>query len=428
MFSRQVLSRALLTGVVMSLMGVTAGIGQSTNVHSSPTNVQEFEAIKRALEESVSNEIIQTLADWNAIPSWATRPRELRTDWLRTLHENVTGDDWPQALQDAAAGTIVGGDEILAFAAQGKNHSIIGVFDSTPAYLSQLLEIINHPLVPPGSPDPHAPMILDPDRGFEAVDKLAKLLGMLRETSYLDGPDVVWRPAVILGTRFVYYHELGHLLLNQSNDFLWRFALEPIENERSEEFYADRFALAMLILETRSHPDLQGAALAGVAFAMALIASQELVDKKGEGSIKWAVLRMARLQHWARIAVDLNKLSPEAPDLLNFYWDLFVKILQRVETIPSPISDLLRQTSGLQNSEWTIARNHIAKWCSFGECREVVATLNEACESARRNQNAALGIDTLRVIKYVVAQINSSGLKSYFSRYISEEECISAIP
>ncbi|MCY3790552.1 MAG: hypothetical protein OXH63_17390, partial [Gemmatimonadetes bacterium] len=365
MFFRQVFSRALLTGVVMSLMGVTVCVGHSTNVRSSSINLREFEAIKKALEESVSEELIQTLKDWNAIPTWTTKPRDLRTDWLKTLHENVTEDGWPQALRDAAAGTIKGEDEILAFATQG-NHSVIGIYDSTPAYLSQLLKITNHPFVPPGSPDPHAPMILDPDRGLEAVKKLAKLLGMLRETSYLDGPAVVWRPAVILGARFIYYHELGHLLLNGSDDVLWRFAIEPIENELSEELYADRFALAMLILETRSNPEIQGTALAGVAFAMALIASQEFVDAKEEGSIEWAALRMARLQHWARMAVDLNELSPRALDLLNFYWILFTKMLQQVENVPSPISALLRQTSGLQNSEWTMARDRMAKWCRFG--------------------------------------------------------------
>ena len=421
MSSRETLFRALLAGVVASLMGVTVCIGQSTHARSSFSNFQLLETLRKELE--IPDELLQILGDWDAIPSWATMQSDLRTDWLKALHENATGDDWPHDLKSAVAGIISGRAESLAFSTQG-DHRVIGLFDSTPAYLSQLLETINHPFVPPSSSDPNAPMILDPDRRREAAKNLAQLLGMLRETSYLDGPNVVWHPAVILGTRFIYYHELGHLILNRSDDSSWRFPLEPVEEERSEEFYADRIALVLLILETRSDADIQVSALAGVAFAMALVASQEFVDAKEKRSIKWAVLRMARLQHWARMAVDSNDLSPEALGLLNYYWNLYKKMLREVETVPSPVFDLLRQTSGRQNSEWTIARNHIAKWCSFGECRKVATTLNDVCESAKRSPESALAADALRVIKYILEEMNST---EHLSRHFSEKECLSRI-
>ena len=130
---------------------------------------------------------------------------------------------------------------MLAFSTRGY-HRVIGFYDTTPVYLSRLIEIVNYPMVFPRSSDPNARMLWDTRREeVEAVDQLAEMLGMLRETSYLEGPAAVWRQGVIAGTRFIYYHELGHLVLNLDEHPRWRFDLHRLERKFHRRFANELF-------------------------------------------------------------------------------------------------------------------------------------------------------------------------------------------
>ena len=249
--------------------------------HDSPD--QTASALPRYMHETFpgrSEELIALLLAWDALPQWYSD----QPDWLREFHGRVLDEDWPEHLKTAAVALIEGRGSGPAFAVQDDH--VIVLFDSTPAYLSQLLEITNHPFSFPDSDDPNALMIINPRRVAEAVDQLAGMLGMLSETSYLEGPEVVWRPATIFGSRFIYYHELGHLVVPDDRELYCAFSVEPVEIPFKEEMCADRFALSMLALETRSSSEFQVAAAAGVAAAMSLVASQEFVREATPRSIK----------------------------------------------------------------------------------------------------------------------------------------------
>ena len=348
-----------------------------------------------------SENLFSVLKDWNSFPHWVIEQQNLRLDWLKTLHENVTRQAWPDELKNAVAGTIEGRSERLAYSTRG-NHRVIAIFDSTPVYLAQLVEIINHPLVLPGSSDPQAPMIFDSNRETEAVQLLTQVLGMLRETSYLDGPEELWRPVVVLGTRFFYYHELGHLLLELDSNPAWRFDLYPIEQDYSEELFADRFAFSMLVLETRSKPEIQDVAMAGMTFAMVLIALQEFIDDETFGSIKGAVLRMGRIHHWAQRAIYNQDLSQDSLTLSDYYWRLFKEMLKKIDSVTSPVHSLLRQTANRPESDWELARNQFVKWCVFGDCLKVAATFNQICKDTKDQLSIIQAKKTLRVVNYIL--------------------------
>ena len=411
--------------VIMTLVSVSNCFSQNIDTRPSATNERVLNAYRQMA--GISEELFSVLKDWNAVPTWAVEQPNRRMDWLKTLHENVTRHAWPEKLKDAVAGTVAGRSQMLAFSTRG-THRAIGIFDSTPAYLSQLAEVINHPLVLPGSPDPHAAMKFDPARGAEAVHRLGQMLGMLKETSYLDGPNTVWRPAVIFGTRFIYYHELGHLALQLDNDFPWKFDLHPVEREFSEELYVDRFAFVMLTLENRSRADLQVTAMAGVAFAMSLIASQEFVNEKAFGSIKGAVLRMGRILHWARLAVNMEELSPKALTVTEYYWRLFKTILQQIDNVPSPVFSLLRQTADRPQRDWDFARNQIVKWCAFGECSKVATTFNEVCRSAKDQIDKEAARKTLQIIYYILKAVQPIERSLGFTKHFQDDVCNSTLP
>lgn len=405
---------------VSVLTGLVICLDEEVPASMSMANERVLDALRQ--KEEMPQELLSVLKEWNVVPSWAVGRLNLRVDWLRTLHENVTREAWPIELKEAVAGTVAARSLGLAFSTTG-SHRVIGIFDATPAYLSQLLELVNHPLVLPESADPSAKMSFNASRGSEAVRRLAQLLGMLKETSYLDGPEKVWRPAVILGTRFIYYHELGHLVLKLDASPVWRFDVQSSESEFAEELNADRFAFSMLTLETGSNPRAQVSAMVGIVFAMGLIASQEFVNEKSFASIKGSVLRMKRLFHWGRLAASMGKLSPEALTVSTHYWRLFELLLRKIDNVPSPVSALLRHTADRPKSAWKLARNRVVKWCAFGECRRVTAALREVCISAKRRIDSQKAKMTLQVIDYILGETARLEPQLGLARPLQDEAC-----
>ena len=391
----------LATGIVILLNAVNC-FGQT-------------DAIQKAFfddpSQKISERLFLTLKDWKAVPNWDVEQQKIREDWLESLHKNVVGDDWPKELRQALAGTLPGGNEKLGLSTPG-DHRVIGIYDTTPAYLSRLMEIVNYPMVFPRSSDPNARMLWDRGREVEAVNQLAEMLGMLRETSYLEGPTAVWRQGVIAGTRFIYYHELGHLVLNFDEHPRWKFELHKLEQEFSEgfaeELYADRYAFIMLLQEVRSHPNLQSTMMTGVALAMALVASQEFFNERNEkpfSPIAGSQMRMRRLLYWAEIARNWGDLEPRAFTTMQNQWDRFKTMLQKVtiDSLPTPVFNLLQQASEGRQHDWESARNQVVKWCSFGECLKVADTLNKVCGEMRL-LNTAPAKRILQTINYILME------------------------
>ena len=368
-------------------------------------------AIFELRSQKIPEQLMTLLENWNAVPEWAVGQHNIREDWLESLHSNSLGDDWPPELHDVLVRTLRGQDKMLGFSTPG-DHRVVGIFDATPVYLARLQEIVHYPLVRPQSTDPNATMLWHKGREAEAVNQLAEMLGMLRETRYLDGPVDFWYQSVVAGTRFIYYHELGHLVLGFDKDSRWRYKVLPFEKDFSktfsEELYADSFSFASMVLEVRSYPHLHATMMQGVALAMALVASQEFVYKRYErplSPIAAAEMRMTRLLQAAEFSKDLGRLDSQAAETLKNHWERFRRMLQKVKrnALPSPTSALIQKASIGGQSEWETARNQIVKWCGFGNCLSVATKINEICNgiSVLQTSSAKRG---LQLINYVLKE------------------------
>jgi hypothetical protein len=316
----------------------------------------------------------------------------------------VVGQDWPEEVRRTIAKTLDGaGGEMFAITATGAE-STIGVLEFTPAYLEELVQIVNYPLVPPDSPDPDARMLLDPARKRAAATRLAEAAGMLSETGYLDGK-TNWGGGVVFGTRFLYYHELGHVM-RAAGSLPLEITLYPEEEPFAEEIYSDQFALIMLALELRRQSvDLQVVGFSGVAFAMSLVALSEFAKTEsevGKRSIKGAVYRMGRIKHYlTRIWQPEGAVSIDAVKAMEAYWTMFTDLLRMVDVIPSPIAAQLHRTATAPKEQWIYARDNIVKWCTFGNCERVRSGLAKVYDSASQQQQGGSIRD---VITYIVSE------------------------
>jgi hypothetical protein len=333
----------------------------------------------------VPAKIYQRLDQWGALPPWAAAAARARSDWLASLHQAVTAKGWPAELRDATAGLVDHSAETeFAFdAVVGRARTVV-IPAATPSYLQRLVEILNLALVPPDTADPQAHMLMDTRRLDAASQELARMVGMIGETGYSDGDVATWGGGVIMGTRFVYYHEMGHLSASLRPQSLPGWLL-PAERYLADELLADQLAFAMVVLELRHARNLQPSGMAGMIFALGLEALREFADDSKGGdkrSTKDATLRVGRLLYWGKIAVAMGNLTQEALDLGTFYWQQLRDLLTRVQRIPSPVFSLLVQTADRPQADWMVARDHIAQWCAFGDRARVLRALRAIRQSA----------------------------------------------
>jgi len=99
-----------------------------------------------------------------------------------------------------------------AMARVGLLHLLNAMPIATPIFIRAIVDVMNLAMVPPNSRDPNAKMLLDPKKLDDAGRELARLAGDIADVGYLDSTDAEWGGGVIMATRFMYYHELGHLL------------------------------------------------------------------------------------------------------------------------------------------------------------------------------------------------------------------------
>jgi hypothetical protein len=352
-------------------------------------------------EVAISPKLYRQLEIWGALPRWHVQALDMRRDWLASLHANVTADDWPSDIRNVGAGLVETGQNMGATQILGSARAIL-VPLSTPAFIRCLVEIINYPLVRPASSDPDAKMLLDTRRFEGAAKQLASVIGMLSETGYLDSSGA-WGPAVVMGTRFVYYHEFGHVIRSLQKvpgrpDWL----LDP-EADLVEELVADQYAFAMIAVELHRHPDLQPYAFAGIVATLGLVALKEFAESDtgdGRRSIRGAVLRMSRLFYWARLARDDGYVTQEAIDVGQFYWRQITTLLRMIDTVPSPVSSLLQKASESE-ADWPRARNTLALWCVFGDREKVLAAVRGLRDWALKQKGDPNVTKLLRLIDYL---------------------------
>ena len=80
-------------------------------------------------------------------------------------------------------------------------------------------------------------------------------------------------------------------------------------------------------------------------------------------------------------------------------------LLSRINDIPSPVFSLLNQTSARPEGDWPVARDHIVRWCVFGQRDKLVATLRRVSESARvQAAREPRALKALEVIAYILKE------------------------
>jgi len=371
----------------------------------SEKDCQDGELLKNYQEAyGINPKLLQGLLQRDALPEWAVRAIDHRNDWLASLHKNVTQSGW-EIIGTTAAG-LLGRDLNIAKVVTTETARAVMMPIATPSYLCSLLEIVNSLMVYPKSDDPNATMMLDGRKTPSATAKISRLSGMLEETGYLDYTgQLLWPGAVILGVRFLYYHELGHLSLRYVPNRSDTARPASPEGEFPEEVAADQFAFAMLTLELRRHVEWQPVGLVGIALALTFIALKEFSEwhEDGERRTRRAMIRMERLLDWSRSSVQLGGTRKEAVVAAEFFWDLFMKLLSMVETIPSPIFSLLVQTSDRPGEEWSTASNQLLRWCTFGHRKKVVSTIvairNVALDKVAMEPRARRVLDVIEFVR-----------------------------
>ncbi|AVA37414.1 hypothetical protein RN01_03965 [Cupriavidus sp. SHE] len=345
------------------------------------------------------------------LPLWAAQSAKDREDWLYSLHEAVTEWDWPQQVREASAGLLDKGSH-LGLADIGGTAATIMMPISTPGFLRVLLEMLGYPFVSPLSSDPQATTLLDGRRMDTAAREFERTLGMIHDTGYLDAraADVAFGGAVTTGVRFLYYHELGHVMRSAEGDTSRPSWLVPEEEYLVEELVADQFAFVMLTLELRRHPIMQPSGFAGIALALAFVAAKEFASTTyggGRRTTKNATHRMHRLLFWAAKSAGMGVITEEAVAVGKCFWDASHGLFARVQSVPSPLFSLLLQTAMRPVQDWPTASLHILRWCAFGDRSKVVSTIRSIRDEAQRQASQHSRAEAvLKLIEFVLADTN----------------------
>jgi hypothetical protein len=360
------------------------------------------------LSQRLHPALLTELTKRNFIPSWTDRFDEEREDWLRELHHSVTQEGW-NVLDTVSAGLVSKG-QFLGMAAAAK---AIAIPISSPGYLHTLLDLLAKPMVHPDSTNPQEKMLWDPSLAHQAGEEFRLMLGMLKETNYFDVPQMAsaWSPAVTAGVRFIYYHELGHIVHAQvqANKLpSWLSPAEAQDEILSAEMVADQFGLSMLLLELRNHQDLLIPGMVGIVLALGLTTMKAFAGSEGAARMH-GVKRMNRLFDWAQKAKMLGSCTDEALLVSTHLWkSLFYYFQQMGEVrLPSPIYSLLRQTSQRPTSDWSTASGYVLQWCAFGDRRRVLNTLRMIWDEARSLPNDERARGVLEVINFLIDDLHT---------------------
>jgi hypothetical protein len=377
-------SGALFIGLLAACGNTPVPASAPVHPHARPAALRDEYAQAFEIPASMRTQ----LASWGALPSWASSAKASRDDWLASFHANVTAAGWPVAVQQIEAHLLDHHPDFATSRSWGPSSAIF-IPATAPPFLTELAQSVFTVLTPPDSDDPNAKMNLDPSKFDEAGARISRAIWMLRETGYVDARDSAMdrSPIIVFGLRFIYYHELSHGLvraglLNSSPTWI-------LDQERylAEELVADQSALSVLGVEVRHHPELQGDAMAGLAFAMGLAALRELSADHGDNILraKDATLRMSRLLYWLQIAADQELVTKESVAMAQGIWDILRELFRHLTGLSSPVEALLNFARDGGDKEWVLARNHIVRWIAFGDRCRVFSALqrerNRRCQA-----------------------------------------------
>lgn len=328
--------------------------------------------------------LLQELKQRNALPSWFEENSNPQNEWLAAFHKHLT-EQWPDQLRSASAGLLFRGNHIAASTWDDSGiGSAIVMPAATPAYLCRLWEIIDRSLIPPESPEPNEYMLQTNVSLDDAGLQLGETVGMWIDTGYMDCSTEVWKPVVAAGARFLYYHELAHLVyefeegkakLNPAPKWL-----QSTEPELRIELLADRLALVYLVIEEMNTPQLKSTALAGASLAMSLMAIREFATASNieARSIRNSENRMASLLGWSSFFVEKGMLEDLDFNPARVIWGTSCQLLQKIGNIPSPTWNLLNKIARRNRNRWLEASTSIVKWCAFGDRNRVIISLQKA--------------------------------------------------
>lgn len=364
--------------------------------------------IPRGLRDSTfSTKLLCQLSVWDALPSWTQELGDARNNWADQLHKNAQSEDWPSDLKSIAVEMAEPSNAFLGSNIRSAEKRKIEISHLAPVYLQELMTILRHPFVMPNSSDPDAKMLIDLGQMPEAGSRLARLVGVLEETSYFEGQDLSWNPLLIFASRFIYYHELAHSMNFLSNSFTVHFNLEEAELEFAEEMRADYIALLLFLSELRNNPQLLHAAFSGISLAMSFVGVKEFSRPytANSRSIKGAVFRVARLNYWIRQYEDIGDVPQGTAASSLVFWNAFKQMLTYVKEIPSPVYDLLTGSAKKDRSDWDRTRNIIVRWITFGDRESVLAGVKSVYEWASvRSITDRRALGVTEIIEYILAQ------------------------
>ncbi|MEM9545357.1 MAG: hypothetical protein AAGA77_05260 [Bacteroidota bacterium] len=359
-------------------------------------------------ESEIPSKLLLQLEEWNALPTWLSKGKKSREDWLIALHENTIKMGWPKKSQDAVTKVNVSRGIELAGATTGSELSI-SIQESLPILLQKLLEIINGCIIAESVDEQRMKIFIDSLNFEKCISRSKLFLGFLEKIEFYDSPlSESQSPLIQSATEFLYYHEFGHILASipDSLDFI-KTELLPEEDEYEEEILADYFAFIMTSVKyEKQSPDDQFIAFSGISLAMSLILCLDFCDhsvsKNGFLETKMTSFRMSRLKHWTMISVDQKLLTPQANSGLSILWDTTDKILSSITDTTSPIFNLIYETTSQPRQNWTVARNEFVKWYTFGNRSKIIAELELVYKSAKEQTKFPKAQAALEIFEYII--------------------------
>lgn len=330
-------------------------------------------------------QIYAQLDSWGALPQWSKSKLAEKTlqYWLSDIKARIIDKNkWPKEIGKfelkIVEGNLRQGDSDSPC---GPNPTI-AVSSSLPVQLEALLNIMNYPILnlqPMGSDTKQR--YIDPAKLDKAASKLQSLIGLLSDTGYIDNTDpLLLSNAIRIATYFTLFHEIGHIYYcNQplpsfteekgADKKLDKRTRDELTTILNRELPADQFAFAALVLAFNGHLEIKDA-LSGVILAMGLNISFEFAKQQSNKFFIQnlaALTRMKTILAWAENVVAWKSyLGPNDAREAQLNMDIYIALINRVYTIPSPLTNLLYEAILNPKQDWAIARNQISIWRYFG--------------------------------------------------------------
>jgi hypothetical protein len=361
--------------------------------------------------------LLQKLDSERLVPTWLS---ELELD-LDRFHEIFTRG-WPQTVKNLEMSVQVAGPELGAL-----DGSTIRLPLSSVVSLRRLTAEMNRAFVRPADAEPAAQLQTTRAHLAAAAEGLRWLAAMMAETGFVGWPDdkplglplkphgeggKIWIPSVMMGVRFLYYHELAHaalhsLKLPQRPDLSSDIPEGVLDGEERFEVEADRLGWILAELETRSVSNLS--VFAGI-IALAAVALKEIGATPRQPHWNRARTRMDFLLSYVARHVEA---APTAEELVALKSRLAMGLAYRellgrlfdlatdMGCLPSPVDEVLRGLEDPAPNGVDVAIGLFPLWLAFGDRRALRSSLGASLvrldESRRKRVLRSLQVVSTRL-------------------------------